>query len=84
MNYFLFGGPAHMDVLSAEDDERAPGIISLVVSDSDESANINRQLVERGIEPPFGTYQAHYVKFLRHNEDILYIFLGHEGEVPDE
>jgi hypothetical protein len=85
MKYLMFGGPAHMDVLeNPEESERAPGIISLVVSESDEAAGINAKLVEHGIEPPLGTYQAHYIKFLRHGDDVLYIFMGQEGEIPTE
>ena len=83
MKFLMFGGPAHMDTIESEG-ERAPGIISLVVSDSDETANVNRQLVQMGIEPPFGTYQAHYVKFMAYEEDVLYIFMGQEGEIPDD
>jgi hypothetical protein len=83
MNYVMFGGPAHMDILEA-DSEWAPRVISLVVSDSDESAGINAKLVEHGIEPPVGTYQAHYVQLTQYKDDILYIFMGQEGEVPTE
>jgi len=76
-----FGGPAHLDEMEVEEPKT---IHSIVVSKDDESARIDQQLMEKmGIPPPLGTYIAHYFYIAEWQDERLYVFAGHEGEIPD-
>ena len=77
----FFGGPAHMDTREYDD---PPSAISVVVSATEERAQLDKQLLEMlGIPPPVGTFVAHYVLMAEWMDERLYIFIGHEGEIPD-
>jgi hypothetical protein len=77
-----FGGPAHLDEMEVEEPKT---VHSIVVSANEERAQTDRQLMEEwGIPPPVGTFIAHYLFVAEWLGERLYVFAGHQGEIPEE
>jgi hypothetical protein len=64
--------------------EEPKTVHSIVVSANEERAQTDRQLMEElGIPPPFGTYIAHYLFVSAWMGERMYVFISHQGEIPD-
>jgi hypothetical protein len=71
-----------MDEMEVEEPKM---VHSIVISANEERAQTDRQLMEElGIPPPIGTFIAHYFFIAEWQDERLYVFAGHEGEIPEE
>ena len=76
-----WGGPAHLDEMEVEEPKT---VHSIVISANEERAQTDKHLMEElGIPPPFGTYIAHYFHIATWQDERLYVFAGHEGDIPE-